>query len=383
MMFPTAGVSGWARAVSQACGRARRPQETSSWTADALEAGPRFGAGCDWRRAIEDVLGETKRSEGEAAMPERTASCAPQQPVPAAVPEPVDSPVPGRQQAPGRVTLPEAGCDAVKPILSRFAPKPEPAPRVRKETPSPEKAAKSKGDTATPPEFERRRKPAAAVPVAEQPVEPCQRAAASRVTASFAAASTAAEPKVRSEARLGTVSSEIEGAFRRRLDGAAVPREVLDAAIARAARQLPENAGRANVPRAKEPPPAARTERVRETSERQPPAERFAAAEGPQPLYPVGVATRATSPAPDMQINSATDVAGSVTRVSPPSGVPAPPPLVSSTIATPPAIGLVAPLTRLATQPEDVEAEEEDLTVLAGQIQEILRREARRHGIHL
>ncbi len=103
----------------------------------------------------------------------------------------------------------------------------------------------------------------------------------------------------------------------------------------------------------------------------------------PAPSRHVGLASRDSAPASDVGISVLPRLAGSASRVSPPVGTPALPPLVPHAIAQPPASGLSAPLLRQATRPEDPDADPGDTDRLADDIRRILRDEARRHGIAL
>ncbi|MEZ5401860.1 MAG: hypothetical protein R2729_19455 [Bryobacteraceae bacterium] len=392
MMFSSTGVTGWARTMSNECGESRRAREISSWTLDALETPPALGSACRWQGAIADVLRDEPAPEETGATPYERAGCAPAPP-PRHGPKPPARRTDPVNETPRRFVLPEAACTDVKPILARFAPrKPDHADAPRVQTPA-SKGAPSRPAVEAAIPVDPPGKPAPHAVVPTPPEEPCQRRASSRATAAMTAKSDpigAAQPE-EAAARPESIAARIESAFRSRIDGPSATRDLLEAAAAINRRTgASEARDLASEPPADLPPaphrqasgaapassPTAAPASAPTSAPPAPPNE-------PAPLHPIGVATRATSPSPDMQINAAADVAGSVTRIAPPLGVPSPPPLVPQKIATPPAVGLAAPLTRLATLPEDPETQEEDLGALASQIQEILRREARRHGISL
>lgn len=101
------------------------------------------------------------------------------------------------------------------------------------------------------------------------------------------------------------------------------------------------------------------------------------------PLRPVGLATPDSAPAPDGPVSAMPSIAGSVSRIAPPSGTPSLPPLVPRAISQPPALGLTGPALRHATRAEDPDVDLEETARLADRLRRLLRDEARRQGIAL
>ncbi len=96
-------------------------------------------------------------------------------------------------------------------------------------------------------------------------------------------------------------------------------------------------------------------------------------------LHPTGVPTSETMPVPDAAVGVVRGSRDSFSRVQPPQGAPALPPLIPDRVTRPPSYGVGAVILRQGARTE--EAETEGMEALAERIRRIMCEDARRHGL--